>query len=368
MAAPPECHDKPGTLFPKITGRVEEFVTNISLQQQDYPDIPTSTSILLTGTAKLHGMHADIVINSNNEVRLQSRNLHSLSLSNDLQGYAAHMLPLYNEIIKIKDRIHARFLKLNPHLTIDDQNPLIIAGEWIGPGIQKKVAISELPSRLFVIISININNIWVPDEPYGDIHSEKVGIYHVSTGGFFHHQLQLEEAEDSLMGIQPLADEVERECPFGKAFGIIGRGEGIVWKPAAPLCHDARSWIKMKGPLSKVAPVAERKVEKGTKEQKAYAHEFAKSVVNEMRLEQGWQYMEEMRIQRDKKGIPAYLDWLLRDVDIEEGRIVRERGIDQSVLRKEITPIGREWYIARLKEAEMKEVLGTVGKLDLKEP
>ena len=350
--------NKPDTLYPKITGSAKDVVSHIIYQQQFHPELAIATSIALTGTVKLHGMHADIVVDSNDEVRLQSRNMYNLSLRNDLQDFAYRMIPLKPEIQKLKSRIHKRFLSLNPGLSIDDSHPLIIAGEWIGPGIQKKVAISELPTKLFVIISISINNNWVPDEPYADISSEEHNIYHISKSGFFHHDLLLEDANASLESLQHLADEVERECPFGKAFGIVGRGEGIVWKPAPPLCFDAKSWIKIKGPLSKVRPVAAKKKGQGDEE---YLKEFAKSVVGEMRLEQGWQYMEEMGIERNEKGVVAYLKWLVGDVEVEESSVVKERGIDWRLLRREIEGIGRKWYFSRWKEVKMKGDLSMIN-------
>jgi len=131
-----------------------------------------------------------------------------------------------------------------------------------------------------------------------------------------------------------------------------------VWKPAPPLCFDAKSWIKIKGPLSKVRPVAAKKKGQGDEE---YLKEFAKSVVGEMRLEQGWQYMEEMGIERNEKGVVAYLKWLVGDVEVEESSVVKERGIDWRLLRREIEGIGRKWYFSRWKEVKMKGDLSMIN-------
>lgn len=138
--------DKPDTLYPKITGSVKDLIRNLSHQHNRDPEIAIPTTIPLTGTVKLHGMHADIVIDSNNEIRLQSRNVRSLNLSNDIQGFAARMLPLREEILKLKSRIHARFLELNTDLAINPEHPLIIAGEWVSPNFAEFSIVSSLPT------------------------------------------------------------------------------------------------------------------------------------------------------------------------------------------------------------------------------
>lgn len=61
--------------------------------------------------------------------------------------------------------------------------------------------------------------------------------------------------------MQPLADEVEREYPFAKTFGVIGQGEGIVFKPTLwALGENAKFWIKVKGPLAMTGGLRVRKV------------------------------------------------------------------------------------------------------------
>lgn len=282
-----------------------------------------------------------------------------------MQGFASKFLPLTSEILALKSKIITRFQELNPGVEIKEEFPLIIAGEWIGPGVQKNVAISSLPEKLFVIISLNINGLWVADEPYADIEDEKNGIYNISTGGFYHHAWSIDDAKKSLASLQPLADAVEDSCPFAQKFGLTGRGEGIVWKPEEPWCYNAKTWIKMKGPISRVRPVAEKKIGVGNEE---YAIEFARSVVGEMRLEQGWQYLEEMGMETGRKGIAGYLKWLLGDVEVEEGRVMKERGIEVRSVKKEVGKMGSEWYLNKVKDTEMEKLVTSLeaGSLDVR--
>ena len=346
------------TLFPKISGKRWEFLENIFYIREHAPNwLEDATSIPLVGTVKLHGTHNDIVIHANNTIQLQSRNVAVLSLKNDPFSFTKTMLPLRPEILQLKGRIHARFCERNPGVEIEVQHPLIIAGEWIGPGVQKNCAVSELKERIFVIISISINARWQPDEDYADISNSKVGIYHVSRGGWYKRSIPLgtiEEMEASLKTLQPLADQVEKECPFAKTFGKIGQGEGIVFKPTlGRLGEDARFWLKVKGPLATGGGPRVRKVLSGAEMEAAeLAKTFAESVMTEPRLEQGWGYLKEMQIERSKKNVGRFLKWLCGDIEVEERGEIKQLGVDMGLLRKEINNIGKVWYLRRVDGVE----------------
>ncbi|RAL64438.1 hypothetical protein DID88_001914 [Monilinia fructigena] len=237
------------TLYPKISGKPKNLLLEFS-KFQNKSKSRRATTISVTGAVKLHGTHTDFLIHANNIIQLQSRNNEHLTANKDSIGFVPFAMVVQREILELKKKIHGRFLKLNPKAKLNDEHPLIIAGEFIGPKIQKDVAISAFPNKCFVIISISINNEWQPDEQYADIHNEPLGIFNVSRGGFFHETIVLKNPDIAFAKMQALSDAVEEECPFAKSFGIIGLGEGIVWKPTAPLCYDAKYWLKLKGPIS----------------------------------------------------------------------------------------------------------------------
>jgi hypothetical protein len=345
----------PTTLFPKISGKHADFIANIEYLRENSPDFPKdATAIPLVGTVKLHGAHNDIVIHANDTIQLQSRNVLSLGLKNDSYNFAKTVLPLRSEILMLKNRIYARFREKKPGIEIEDEHPLIIAGEWIGPGVQKSVAINELPEKLLIIISIAINGHWQPDEDYADISHPEVGIHHVSRGGFFRHSVPLgtsEEMEAALATLQPLADAVEKECPFAKTFGLGGQGEGIVFKPTlGRLGEDARFWLKVKGPLSRGGglKLPTFKKEGLGLEQMELAKAFAQGTVTEPRLEQGWDYLRETGVERSRKGVGIFLRWLNGDIEIEEKREIEQLGVDKGLLNRYVVAIGKPWYFKRV--------------------
>ncbi|APA12545.1 predicted protein [Sclerotinia sclerotiorum 1980 UF-70] len=243
------------TLYPKISAKPKNLMLEFSKYQKKTKGRQAS-SILVTGTVKLHGTHTDFLIHANDTIQFQTRNNENFTADMDTIGFMPFAQMLKPQILHLKKQIHARFSTLNPKAKLDDAHPLIIAGEFIGPKIQKDVAISALPRKCFVIISVSINNEWQPDEQYADIHNESVGVFNVSRGGFFHETITIKNPQPAFEKMQALADAVEKECPFAKSFGIIGLGEGIVWKPTVPLCHDAKYWLKLKGPISMGTAVA----------------------------------------------------------------------------------------------------------------
>lgn len=343
------------TKFPKIH-KVKDLL--VAIDSLENPELPSS--IPLVGTVKLHGMHADVVVHSNDRITLQSRNILNLNLKNDVMGFAQFILPMSKVMLMLRDKYHARFKELNPDVEINSKHPLIIAGEFIGQGIQKKVAISAL-LRCFVIISASINKTWLPDAEYSDIHHESAGIYNIYRSGSYAHTLDRNNLEVSMQAIQRFTDDVEKECPFAKTFGISGIGEGIVWKCQPPFPSTSNFWFKTKGPLhSQTDPVGKGAKNLAGKEKAAL---FAKSIVTEMRLEQGWNYLAETGVKQDKKATGAFLKWAVQDCEAEEMLEIKELGVKIELLRPEISRIAQKWYAARLTEKETEDELAAKLKV-----
>jgi hypothetical protein len=241
-----------GTFFPKITLKIYEFVANYERLAPKILPHPIGHLVPLIGTVKIHGVHLDLVIYADNTVRLQSRYALNISLENDVYGCAKHMLPRQREVINLKNQYILRNKELNPDVEINEDFPIIIAGEWIGHGINKDVAICELAEKCFVILSVCVNNRWLPDESYSDISNENAGIYNISSGGFYKASIDITSEKTlnvSIDKLQAYTLDVERNCPLAETFGISGNGEGIVWKAEDPLSEDAHLWFKTKSPL-----------------------------------------------------------------------------------------------------------------------
>lgn len=213
------------TLFPKI-GKLSDFLYRYRKL------VPEAQIIHLAGSVKLHGAHADLVVSHKDVIRVQSRNVLDLTSGSDNYGLYSFTAPIHAVILHLKSDILQRFIELNPNEAIDSNQPVIISGEWCGQGIQKGVAISKLPKH-FVIISIQVNGIWVDENVYADINNEAHQIYNIGKVPRYRLDFDINDSERSELAIQALVKDVEQTCPFGLARGVKGRGEGIVWKAMA---------------------------------------------------------------------------------------------------------------------------------------
>lgn len=115
------------TRFPSINANSRELLADIFKDRNQRGSmISNLTEIPLTGTVKLHGTHADIVIDCDDIIKLQSRNKPDVTLEKDQYTYASTMIPLRDEILDLKAKYICRFRELNPKAKIQKQHPLII--------------------------------------------------------------------------------------------------------------------------------------------------------------------------------------------------------------------------------------------------
>ncbi|KAK0120142.1 hypothetical protein ONS95_011549 [Cadophora gregata] len=355
---------KASTLFPKITGDLNLIESRYRVDNRK-PNRDRAVNVLrdevtrlirFTGTVKLHGQHADVVINPNNTIRLQSRNKPALDEKHDIMGFAKTMFGLEKNLLRLKQRIEGRWMELNRNKKLSETHPLIIAGEWVGPGIQKNVALDGLPRKYFVITSISLNNFWLDDQLYADIEDEDAGIVHIARGGFFLEELDVTDLATCQQRMMAVALEVEKTCPFSKTFGIIGRGEGVVWKAAQPLGMDPRMWVKTKGPdfvVTRTAdlpkPIAKADITVLGDDMIERTRQFAYATTTEPRLQQVWQVMKlEYAMPMDKSSKKRFMQYVSDDILREEKQRIKACKVDEQYLTKCIRWMAEIWYDQRL--------------------
>ncbi len=333
------------TLYPKIfkLANVVFKIRSISVNQSPSATIP------LIGSTKLHGTHADIVFESAtvHDFRLQSKNQLDLKAGKvDNAGFAAWVASLGEDrrvMLRLRDRFVERYQLLNPGRIVEGK--VIIAAEWCGMGIQKKVAINKAP-RFMAVVSLFINGSWVPDWEYADIENAENRIFNIGRVGYFRHDLRIDEVglTESESEIRRLTDEVERECPFAKQVcGESGLGEGIVWK-AVKYCGDPTFWFKSKGDELAVSHLSKLPASAVDKENMERVSNFAKAIVTENRMEQGWNLLG----QKDIKSLGVFLKWVTEDCLVEEKLEMERLDISRTKLSPAITSIAKPWYLKQL--------------------
>jgi hypothetical protein len=339
-----------GTLYPKITNHIAEIIKTLRWLRQD-PNNPEELVALdpihIVGTVKLHGTHADILVGHDNTIVLQSRNNTNLLPTADNFNFAKSMNSLQTTLLQLRDQFLARWKKFNPDELLDTTIPVTIAGEWIGGKIQKDVAIAKLSKR-FVIISVKINGIWIADSDYADIEAPHDDIHNISRAGVFHSILYPDDPQRTINMLEPLADKIASRCPFAESFGVIGEGEGLVWK-LVPYILDSRLWFKTKGGRFKPTfTPAPKKLPADKEEERQVAALVAKIWCSELRLEQGWDYLREKGIARSMKGIGDFLKWVQNDILVEEKGYIEENQVFEAILKLEIVKVAKPWYLARV--------------------
>jgi len=256
-------------------------------------------------------------------------------------GFAAFIAETEKGVLLgLRDKVVHRYKKLNSGKEVEGD--IMIASEWCGKGVQKKVAISRV-DNFFAIVSMIVNGAWVPDWEYGDVCNESASIYHIGKAGFFEHQVFFEDVDASEAKIKKLTDEVEAECPFAKTLGEYGLGEGIVWK-ATNHCGNPRLWFKSKGDLLAVSNVAKLPASAVDKENRERVDNFARAIVIENRLDQGWDLLE----QKEATGIGAFLKWVQNDCPVEENREMEGLKISKGKLSPAIAAIAKPWFWKRV--------------------
>ncbi|KAI0741927.1 hypothetical protein C8Q80DRAFT_1123671 [Daedaleopsis nitida] len=313
------------TLYPKIYGDIRSFLRGLARHGAS----PSSAAPLyMTGTVKLHGTHADMRVDlslgrDHATVTAQSRNNAVLTRAQDNFGFAAFCSAQRAAIVRLAERVCARWRELHPDEDNAPADEVILAGEWIGRGIQKKphTAIRDLSPRLFVLCGVRIRGVWEHIERYADIADEGAQLYNISRGGFFRLPFTLGEVDDDgdgngaaraaaafLAEARRLTAEVHARCPFGAALGVEGPGEGIVWNPSPDqgVLNEPDLWLKTKGEDFEGRPKKDsnENVVAKDEDKKAAVEAFVCRACHERRLEQGWDYLREMHVERNTNGIP----------------------------------------------------------------
>lgn len=286
----------------------------------DYP------IITFKGTVKLHGTNAAIV-KYKDRIEYQSRE-RVLSLDADNCQFMA---------INSKKNLNFLFDGL------EFNESIAIFGEWCGQGIQSGVGISSLP-KMFVIFAISVDGEFrrVIMQPNYEL-ANSLDIYYITQFPTYIARINFNAPELIQNELVSLTEEVEKECPVAKHFGVSGIGEGIVWTAT----HNDHHYIfKVKGEkhsVSKVKTLASVDVE-----QVESAKQFVESVVTENRLQQGVQVLKERGVELDQKATGDYLRWVIGDIAKEESDTIQENGLDIKKVNPLISNKARVWFFKYL--------------------
>lgn len=312
---------------------IQQFRNTIKLvrERAEHNGVPLPI-LTFIGSVKLHGTNASIVFPIEGGFYCQSRS-NVITLQSDNAGFARWVEDHKNQ------------------LEILDKSGLVVYGEWCGQGIQKGVAISQVPKN-FIVFAVRVlqedTSYWAPpcfiqkkttDARLDCIYNYPTWVITID----FNHP---EESQNLLV---ELTQEVETECPVGKSFGVSGVGEGIVWWPVFTSdfnTHDLAFKVKgEKHSETKVKTLAAVDVEKI-----ASINELVDSILTEHRLEKKLDSLKELGVEFDIKNTGTFLKLVGKDVSKEESDTIEASGLPNNEVMSAVQRKAKQWWVNELRK------------------
>lgn len=317
---------------------------------------------------KLHGTNAAVRIDSNGNVTAQSRT-NIITTENDNAGFARWVKVNENEWKKAA----AVPTKDNP---ADHYLNVVFFGEWIGPGIQKNVALSEIPKKCFAVFAMKILG-KDEEEILFEVEPKRIEMYLGKSGTkfaladeanlpdvyvlpWYEQSIDIDwkqSDEELTKAIAPINDwvmAIESNDPWvEKTFGVKGTGEGLVFYPTSTAHknsfeHFTNLCFKAKGEKHK--NIATAKPVQVSAEAAASIDAFVAMVLTEARLEQGaTKVSADGSLTYDMKNTGKFVNWVSADVYKEtEAELVASNLVWEQV-QKTVMEKARAWYLTKAK-------------------
>ena len=310
---------------------VAKYIAHVNSSEEVPKDYEIRTPVRYVGTVKLHGTNSGVLCREDGTLVPQSRR-QVISVKNDNMGFAKFVASHEEEIRKL-----AAGVRLFLHVEGD----IVIYGEWIGPGIQSKVAICGLPTKQWVVFSarkaeehgeyLNLANLPAAFEGGGQIFS----VYDTPTWEVTIDYSDEDSKNKAVEYINEKTQEVGKRCPWAAKFGVEGIGEGIVWMPQDEHWGNTDLMFKSKTEDHKVKSKSPNKVSMDPEVLKSVT-DFVDYSVTENRLRQGLDVMRELGHSLEMKSTKHFLGWLGNDVRTECKDELEASGLEWKQVSKKV--------------------------------
>lgn len=308
-----------------------------AVQYMEYNNI---NEMYYKGTIKLHGTNVAVAL-VNGKLKAYSRG------GDEIDDSFFNFNEFLNEESLAFKEIFKHFSK-----SPDGYVP-VLHGEWIGPGIQKGCAIHKLSNKMFVIFNSSFTKIKEPDdegtirqylgaEHLFDPKNER--IKNITDYPWYEFTLSINNLKEAKEYLDDLTLKVEEECPFGKAFGIEGIGEGLVWVPVLKDYKDiTKLWFKTKGEKHGNSGAKRKNPVVLSPEELKTIEDVVRVLVPEWRLKQ---FMPEII---DEKETGNYIKAVNQDYIKEEGDLLKKLDSKiQNQAKREATKIIRDYFVNKM--------------------
>lgn len=311
---------------------IEQFRKAFSLIKRNFYSNQDPNSIFPTisfkGTVKLHGTNAGIGF-LQNEIWAQSRN-NILDENNQNSGF-------YSFVFENEKVLKSLYQSLY------SPEKVYVFGEWCGKNIQKGVALSDLP-KMFVVFDVLViedeNERWLPEEEVKKFESIEHNIYNIYSFTTWTITIDFNNPQTAIETLEKITLEVENECPVASSLGSKGIGEGVVWHTH----HEQLGPIRFKVKGEKHSIVNTKKMVTIDPEKMDSLKKFVEYTVTEERLKQGIQEnFGDSKI--TLKEISCFLKWIEKDIIKEESDTLKESGLSEKEVIREVKNEARKWFL-----------------------
>jgi len=346
--------------------------------------------IEFTGTVKLHGTNAGVCFNENDGLWFQARKniitpgsseIFEVKFTNDTKRSFTIEDGIRLGVDKLKndDTFLNRIISSVKRIGISDNagfaffanserewfttsltqlaknndidlttHSIAMYGEWVGPGIQKNVGISQISNKAFFIFGVKVVNEDDPKESatwlnYENVRKHEGRIYNILDYPTITMFIDMAHPELMQNIIIEKTIAVEDECPVSKTFGLDGTvGEGLVF---TGMFRGERYIFKSKG--EKHASGSKPKTLNTVDDEKVRTLiDLADKLTPFWRLEQ--MLTETFDIINggllDRKRLGDYLKAVINDVVKEESDVISDAGFELKDVAKYISEIAKKFY------------------------
>ncbi len=352
---------------------IESF-HNIRKFTSAYPEnLQGTDTVKYRAKVKLHGTNAAVRVHIDGTVTAQSRS-NVITPENDNAGFARW--------VKSNEEAWRKTMAV-PSNWDDTPNHYLNAifyGEWVGPGVQKGVAVSEIPKRCFAIFAVRFLD--KEDKPMDDfimVEPERIAMYGVQDIPdtyilpWYGEPIDVrwgasaEELIPSVDLINQWVEAVEVNDPWvEKNFNVKGTGEGLVFYPITKEHSGYTNFtnlvFKAKGEKHKnIKTAAPAQIDASVANS---VSQFVDMVLTEARLEQGAKAVGGSHIHYanalvcggpevanfDLKLIGKFLAWVVADVQKETQDELEASNLEWKQVQKPLGDKARAWYLAKAKQ------------------
>lgn len=314
--------------FPSIGG-----FANMMKWRNKY--LPNERTGKVRAKIKLHGTNAAVRLSANGVVaQSRSRDLTPLS---DNYGFANWVANSKSDWDLYRPESEA----------ID----IVVFGEWAGPGIQKSVAVSQIPEKSFFVFAVCVIDRYLETvdyllEPKNIATYIPEGMSNIHVLPWYGETKEVDFfSEKDVTGLADYlnseVDSIDEVDPYiEELFGVVGVGEGLVGYLIADTAHTG-SWFKVKG--SKHTVNDEKKIAKVRKMAGQEYYDLADAFFTPGRIEQA---LQELGVEYDRQHTGAFISWVCKDVIKESQDECEELQIDRKLFSGIIAKKAREHFLS----------------------